>query len=57
MKPRWMRNGIKAHGTGPAKQGWKCYQCAKQCTITIGLNDEPADQDEEDCHEADTRAL
>lgn len=48
MKPIWKHNGIKAHGAGAAKQGWKCYQCEKQCTITTGLNDEP----EEVCREA-----
>lgn len=52
--PRWMVNGIKAHGTGPAKQGWKCYQCEKMCTVTTGLNEEPGGGD---CHEADTHSM
>jgi len=45
MEPRWMRNGIKAHGEGPARQGWKCYACNLQCTTTTGLNEEPGEGD------------
>ena len=45
MEPIWMRNGIKASGAGPAKQGWKCYQCKQGCTTTTGLNEEPGEGD------------
>lgn len=49
MEPIWRMNGIMAHGTSPAKQRWKCYQCKEQCTTTTGLNEEPM---EDLCHEA-----
>jgi len=57
MEPRWMRNGIMAHGTGPAKQRWTCFSCKEKCSITIGLNEEPADHDKGVCHEANTATL
>lgn len=41
MKPIWMRTGIRVNKSGHAEQCYTCFQCLKECTIQIGLNDEP----------------
>ena len=47
-------NGIMAHGATVAKQRWQCFGCEKNCTKTIGLNDDP---DEGGCNEKSIATL